>query len=29
MRLKQIAVFLENSPGRLYEVTQAFGDAVV
>ena len=27
MRLKQIAVFLENSPGRLYEVTQAFGDA--
>ena len=27
MRLKQIAVFLENSPGRLYEVTKAFGDA--
>mgnify|MGYP000850936481 CR=1 FL=1 len=25
--LKQISIFLENSPGRLYEATQALGDA--
>jgi len=25
--LKQISIFLENSPGRLYETTQALGDA--
>jgi hypothetical protein len=25
--LKQISIFLENAPGRLYEATQAFGDA--
>ena len=27
MKLKQLSIFLENSPGRLYEVTQALGDA--
>ena len=27
MKLKQISVFLENSPGRLYEATKALGDA--
>jgi hypothetical protein len=27
MTLKQISVFLENSPGRLLEITRAFGDA--
>lgn len=27
MGLKQLSVFLENSPGRLLEVTQAFGEA--
>jgi len=27
MKLKQISIFLENSPGRLYEATQALGDA--
>ncbi len=27
MTLKQISVFLENSPGRLLEITTAFGDA--
>jgi len=27
MTLKQISVFLENSPGRLLEITQAFGKA--
>jgi len=27
MGLKQISVFLENSPGRLHEVTTAFGEA--
>jgi hypothetical protein len=27
MGLKQISIFLENSPGRLYEVTTAFGEA--
>jgi len=27
MKLKQISVFIENSPGRLYEVTKALGDA--
>jgi hypothetical protein len=27
MKLKQISVFLENSPGRLYEATQALGEA--
>ncbi len=27
MKLKQISIFLENSPGRLYETTQALGDA--
>ncbi len=26
-KLKQISVFLENSPGRLYAVTKALGDA--
>jgi hypothetical protein len=26
MKLKQLSIFLENSPGRLYEVTKAFGD---
>ena len=25
--LKQISIFLENSPGRLYEATKALGDA--
>ncbi len=25
MKLKQLSIFLENSPGRLYEVTKAFG----
>jgi hypothetical protein len=29
MILKQISIFLENSPGRLLEVTRAFGDAGV
>ena len=29
MSLKQISIFLENSPGRLLEVTKAFGDAGV
>jgi len=27
MALKQISIFLENSPGRLLEITTAFGDA--
>lgn len=27
MKLKQLSVFLENSPGRLYEATQALGAA--
>ena len=27
MKLKQISIFLDNSPGRLYEATQALGDA--
>jgi len=27
MKLKQISVFIENSPGRLYEVTHALGKA--
>ena len=27
MSLKQISIFLENSPGRLLEVTKAFGEA--
>jgi len=27
MKLKQISIFIENSPGRLYEVTQLLGDA--
>jgi len=27
MKLKQLSVFLENSPGRLYEVTEALGEA--
>lgn len=27
MPLKQISIFLENAPGRLYEVTEAFGRA--
>lgn len=27
MKLKQISIFLENSPGRLYEATQALGEA--
>jgi hypothetical protein len=27
MKLKQLSVFLENSPGRLYEATHALGDA--
>ena len=27
MKLKQLSVSLENSPGRLYEVTKAFGSA--
>jgi len=27
MKLHQISVFLENAPGRLYEVTKALGDA--
>jgi len=27
MTLKQISIFLENSPGRLLEVTTAFGEA--
>lgn len=27
MKLKQLSIFLENSPGRLYEATQAFGEA--
>jgi hypothetical protein len=27
MSLKQMSIFLENSPGRLFEVTQAFGEA--
>src|SRR5512139_3580231 len=27
MKLKQISVFLENAPGRLYEATKALGDA--
>ncbi len=27
MKLKQLSIFLENAPGRLYEVTQALGDA--
>jgi len=27
MKLKQISVFIENAPGRLYEVTSALGDA--
>ena len=26
MKLKQLSIFLENSPGRLYEVTKTFGD---
>lgn len=27
MKLKQLSIFLENAPGRLYEVTKAFGSA--
>ena len=27
MKLKQIVISIENSPGRLYEVTRALGDA--
>ena len=27
MKLKQVSIFLENSPGRLYETTRALGDA--
>lgn len=27
MKLKQLSIFLENAPGRLYEVARAFGDA--
>lgn len=27
MKLKQISILIENSPGRLYEVTQALGNA--
>jgi len=27
MKLKQISISIENSPGRLYEVTRALGDA--
>lgn len=27
MKLKQLSVFLENSPGRLYEATHALGEA--
>jgi hypothetical protein len=27
MKLKQLSVFLENAPGRLYEAAQALGDA--
>jgi len=27
MKLKQISIFLENSPGRLYDATRALGDA--
>ena len=27
MKLKQLSVFLENSPGRLYEATNALGEA--
>jgi hypothetical protein len=27
MKLKQISVFIENSPGRLYDVTNALGEA--
>jgi hypothetical protein len=27
MKLKQLSIFLENSPGRLLEVTEAFGEA--
>lgn len=27
MKLKQLSIFLENAPGRLYEVTEALGDA--
>jgi len=27
MKLKQLSVFLENAPGRLYEITDALGDA--
>ncbi len=26
MKLKQLSIFLENAPGRLYEVTKTFGD---
>jgi hypothetical protein len=29
MRLQQISVFLENAPGRVYEVTRALGEAGV
>lgn len=27
MKLKQLSIFLENAPGRLYEVTEALGEA--
>ena len=27
MKLKQISIAIENDPGRLYEITQALGDA--
>lgn len=27
MKLKQLSIFLENAPGRLYEVTDALGEA--
>ena len=29
MKLKQISIFIENSPGRLFEVTNALGNAGV
>lgn len=27
MKLKQLSIFLENAPGRLYEITDALGEA--
>lgn len=29
MKLKQIAIHIENSPGRLFEITKTLGDAGV